>query len=192
MGDMSAGLGCSNRRAARVGKKIEDFHFSAGRYSLLNNSAEPVPVDSLFREQSGVLEIKGLEPEGEVPVVDRPLLRKVEELPLAAALAAAVVVRVGVSPFPPPGGLPYYLRVGTDELIAAPDLQLLAVGRVQYLIVFPGICNPHSCLHSFLKYNPPFFQCGSQQRYTEKAENATRMVPIAIKAGLKYKVLSFI
>ena len=137
MGDTCTRLSGRDRRASRISEEIEDLHFSAGGDGIFNNAAEPVPVDGLLGEESRVFEVEGFETEGEVLVPDRPFLREIEKLPLAAALAAAVVVRVGILPFPAARCLPDDLRVRTDELIAAPDLEFLPVGSIQYLIVFP-------------------------------------------------------
>ena len=67
-----------------------------------------------------MLEVKGFESEGQIFVVDRPLLGKVSELPLAAALIAAVIMRVGISPLSAARRIPDHLRVRTDQLVSAP------------------------------------------------------------------------
>lgn len=78
--------------------------------------------------------------------MDLPLLWKVEEFPLTAALAAAVVVAVGL--FPALFGLgriPDHLGIGAYQEVASPAFQLLALGAVYYFIIIPVFCNPHSC-----------------------------------------------
>ena len=91
-----------------------------------------------------MFEVKRFEPEREIPVVDRPLFGKIPKFPLAAAFVAAVVMTVGISPFSSAGSLPDHLRVRTDQLVAAPEFEFLSVRSIQYLIVFPGIRNPHN------------------------------------------------
>ena len=147
MCDLRACFGRGNCRAACVGEEIEHFDLSAGRNRFTDDPGKPVPVDGLLGKQTCMFEVERLEPEREVPVVDRPLFGKIDKLPLAAALFAAVVVRVGLFPLLAAGRFPYDLRVRTDELIAAPELEFFTVGRIQYLIIFPGICNPHIFLH---------------------------------------------
>ena len=143
MGDSGSGLGGRDGGTAGVGKEVEDLYFLAGCDGASDDLAEPVPVDRLLGEESRVLEVKGLKSEGEIPIVDRPLLGEVSELPLAAAFIAAVVMGVGVPPFSAARRLPDHLWVRADQLVAAPKFQFLAVGSIQYLIIFPGICNPH-------------------------------------------------
>ena len=120
MSDGRTGLRCCNCGTAGISEQVEDFNFSAGRHSVSNDLTEPVPVDGLLREEAGMLEVKGFEPEGQIFVVDRPLLGKVSELPLAAALIAAVIMRVGISPFSAARRIPDHLRVRTDQLVPAP------------------------------------------------------------------------
>ena len=144
MSDAGAGFGCRDCRAAGVGEEVQYFDLAPRGHGVLNDPAEPVPVDGLFREQTGVFEVKRFESEGEIPVVDRPLLGQVPEFPLAAAFVTAVVMAVGISPFSSAGSLPDHLRVRTDQFVAAPELEFLSVRSIQYLIVFPGIRNPHN------------------------------------------------
>ena len=120
MGDLCAGLGGGDGGAACVGKEIEYFHLSARGDGFADDLREPIPVDSLLGKEPGVFEVKGLEAEGEVAIVDGPLLGKVYEFPLAAAFFAAVVVRVWLFPLFAAGRFPYNLRIRTDQLIAAP------------------------------------------------------------------------
>ena len=59
---------------------------------------KPVPVRRLLRKQTGMLEVEGLQVKSQVPIVNAPLLRKIEKLPLAAASGAAVIVGIGLFP----------------------------------------------------------------------------------------------
>ena len=75
-----------------------------------------------------MLKAEGLQIEREPFVSDGPLLGQIEKLPLAAALAAAVVV--SVHPLPAlvgPGRVPDHLGVRPDQQIIPPALQFFTI-----------------------------------------------------------------
>ena len=148
MGDSCPCLRGGYRCPACIGEQVEDPDFSARRDGPADQAGAPVPVDGLFREQARMLKTEGLEIEIEIPVMNDPFLGQVEEFPFPAAFAAPVVMTVGLFPLASPGRFPDDLGIRTDQLIAAPELQLLTSGGIQYLIVFPLIRDPHNILYS--------------------------------------------
>ena len=144
---------CSHGSSSGVGKQVQNLRLSSFRAGLLQDRREPVPVDRLLREKSGVLEAERLQHEMTLLTVsgvgDHPFLGKGEEFPVSATAFAAVIMSVRTIPVMSLPGRPDYLRVGTDQTIFAPALQLLSAGGVQYFIIFPLIGKPHNAL-SFL------------------------------------------
>ena len=89
--------------------------------------------------------------EGQILILDAPLLRKVKKFPFAAALFAAVIMTVHLPPaFVFLWGIPDYLRIRPDQKIAVPALQLFSFAAIEYFIICPIICNPHNLSSSFL------------------------------------------
>ncbi|MCG4587583.1 hypothetical protein L0P56_19145, partial [Anaerosalibacter bizertensis] len=88
---------------------------------------EPVPVHSLLREKSCMLEAERLQIKSKVLVMKLPLMRKIKELPLTAATAASVIMSVHMLPATVfAGSIPDYLRVRTNQKIIPPALQLFS------------------------------------------------------------------
>ena len=103
-----------------------------------------VPVYSLLREKTGMLETEGFQMKSEIFVMKIPLLWEVKEFPFSAAFGAAVVVCIH---FVPSRlclwGIPDNLRIRTNQEIFAPSLQLFSAGSIDYFVFFPAICYPH-------------------------------------------------
>ena len=92
-----------------------------------------------------MLETEGLQVKGEPFVGDGPLIGKVKKFPLSASLAAAVIVAVGMAPSPVLfRSIPDDLGVGAHQQVVSPALQFFALGTVNYFIIFPLVCKPHS------------------------------------------------
>ena len=141
MGNLCAGSSRCKSCTSCVGKKIQYFDRTSCIADLVT---KPVPVDCLLRKQSGMLEAEWFQVEGEMFIMEIPLLRKIKKLPFAAALFAAVIMCVHV--FPAPAylwGIPDNLRIRTDQGVFAPALQLFTTGSINYFVFFPVICNPH-------------------------------------------------
>ena len=148
MCDRSSGSSCCKSSPACVGKKIQNLDGSSCFTDLV---AKPVPVYGLFREKSCVLEAKGFQMEGQILVMEIPLLGQIKKFPLAAALGAAVIMCIHLAPSRLClGGIPDYLRVRTHKEIVSPSLQLLTTGSINYFIFFPAICNPHNSVYLIL------------------------------------------
>ena len=131
-------------RSARIAEEVQDADRPTGGADLPHR---PVPVRGLFGEEPGVLEVHGLDVEGQFAVAYLPVLRKVPFVPAAAARLAAAIARVAVVPMGVAArGVPYRLRVGAHEVIAPPALQLLSLGTVYKLKILPFICDPHISL----------------------------------------------
>ena len=74
----------------------------------MNQSAEPIPIGSLLREQSGVLEAEGLQVKGKlrigsqgkagICIGDGPFVGQIKELPFTAAFCASVIMAVFLFP----------------------------------------------------------------------------------------------
>ena len=91
-----------------------------------------------------VFEAERFQAEGQVFIVDLPLLRQMEKLPFSAALAASVIMAVFLFPariffF----RVPDDLRVWSYQKVISPPLQFFSAGRIQHFIIFPSICYPH-------------------------------------------------
>ena len=107
----SAGCSCSQSSAAGIGKKIQHLDRASRIADLFT---EPVPVHSLLREKSCMLEAERLQIKSKVLVMKLPLMRQIKELPLTAATAASVIMSVHMLPATVfAGSIPDYLRVGT-------------------------------------------------------------------------------
>ena len=79
-----------------------------------------------------------------------PLLRQIEELPLAAAACAAVIMCIRLLPSGKiSGSVPDNLRVRTNQQVFSPVLQLLALDGVNNSVVFPMVSNPHNLYSPF-------------------------------------------
>ena len=136
----SGSSGCESSTTC-VSKEIQYFDRSSCISDLLR---EPVPVRCLLREKAGVFEAERFQAEGQVFIVDLPLLRQMEKLPFSAALAASVIMAVFLFPariffF----RVPDDLRVWSYQKVISPPLQFLSAGRIQHFIIFPSICYPH-------------------------------------------------
>ena len=117
---------------AGVSEEVQYLH---GAACLMDQTGEPVPVHSLLREQTGMLEAEGLQMEGQrisltggfllkrQGVMDRPFIRQMEELPFSAALGTSVVMTVFLLPaLMIVGRLPDDLGIRTDENVISPTL----------------------------------------------------------------------
>ena len=103
-----------------------------------------VPVCSLFREQTGMLKVHGLDIKGQILIINSPALGQLALIPCTTAGVATAVRRVASLPFGvSAGSAPNCLRVGTYQMILSPTFQLFAVRAVQYFKISPVICNPH-------------------------------------------------
>jgi len=139
----------------------EEVQYLHGSACIMDQTGEPVPVHSLLREQTGVLETERLQMEGQrvgirycllerQGVMNRPFIRQAEKFPFAAALGTSVVMTVFLFPsLMVVGRFPDDLRVRTHQNVISPTLQFLSAGRIQHFIIFPIICNPHM-LKTFL------------------------------------------
>ena len=148
MGYMGTGFGCGTCSTACVGKKIQNLHRAIG---FLNDRREPVPVGSLFREQTGVLEAEWLQVErkAKVMVLNRPLLRQVKKLPFAAAFVVAVVMAVHLLPaFIRFWCIPDDLWVRAYKNVLSPAFEFFAAAGIDDFIIFPIISSPHNILHN--------------------------------------------
>src|SRR5699024_696951 len=128
VGHRSSCRSCSQSGAASVGKKVQYLDRPPCLSDLFR---KPIPVGSLLREKSGVLEAEGLQIKCQIPVVDGPLGGEVQEFPLSAALLAAVIVGIA---FPPAlqclWGIPDDLGVRPDQEIIPPAFQFFALTAV--------------------------------------------------------------
>ena len=95
MSDIGACLCRSQGGSAGVCKQVQHLDRAS---CAADSGSEPVPVCSLLRKQAGVFKTEGLQIKCEPFVANGPLLRKMEEFPLASALAAAVIVAVHFLP----------------------------------------------------------------------------------------------
>lgn len=121
MCDACACCGRCERCASRVGEQVQHFNRAVGTADQI---AEPVPVRCLLREKAGVFEAERFQAEGQVFIVDLPLLRQMEKLPFSAALAASVIMTVFLFPariffF----RVPDDLRVWSYQKVISPPLQ---------------------------------------------------------------------
>ena len=118
-----------------------------------------------------MLELEGLQTEGERAVADLPLPGQVEEFPLAPAFGTAVVV--GVRLFP--AGVRFFRRpddlgIGPDEKVIPEPLQLFPAGGVEKFVFGPLISQKHGktslqCLNCSAE--GPLFQ-GRREEILEK------------------------
>ena len=141
MADRCARVCRSERRAAGVGEQVEHID---GTARAADHAVDEIPVGRLLGEQAGVLEAHGLELEGQLAVMDRPLLGQTADLPFAAARVRAVVD--GVRPVPCAAALgarPDGLRVRAHQHLIAPALDFLAAAAVKHGIVLPVVRDPH-------------------------------------------------
>ena len=144
MRDRCARAGRGQCRTAGVGKQVQHLDRAVRllRLRVTDDLREPRPVHRLLREEPGVLEAERLQQERQVQrvVADAPLLRQVEELPLAASAVAPVVVRIRL---PPPRVRflrgPDNLRIRAHQDIVAPALQFLPARRIEHGIFLPLI-----------------------------------------------------
>ena len=134
-------LGAGHGGAAGIGEQIQHADGTAGMADLLHGE---VPVGGLFGEQPRVLEVHGLDLEGQLLIADGPALRQFLLIPVAAAGRRAAVAGVGRAPTAVAAlTLPDGLRIGTHQYLLTPALQLLAAAAIQQLIILPTICYPH-------------------------------------------------
>ena len=91
MGNGSSGSSSSQGGSAGVGEEVQYLDGASGVSDLF---PEPIPVGSLFREKTCVLEAEWFQIKGQIVltmaqgILDGPLLRQVEELPLAFSSVA--------------------------------------------------------------------------------------------------------
>ena len=141
MTDARARCGCGQRRAAGIGKEIQNADRTPG---AADGAIDKVPVGRLLREYTRVLEIHGLDIEGQLTIVNLPALGQAVVRPVPAARGRAGIARVKLTPAAVIlGGEPDDLRVGTHEEIFSPAFELFPVGGVEHLIILPLIGFPH-------------------------------------------------
>ena len=145
---MCSGRSRRCRRPSGVCKQVQYFDISSRFDGFLNNRREPVPVRRLLRKKSRVLERERLQMKRQrffdgSRVLNGPLLRQIEEFPLSAAFAAAVIMCVRMLPRLSVTRLPDDLRVRPDQHILSPALELLAVRGVHHFIFLPSIGKIH-------------------------------------------------
>ena len=137
----STGCSCGQSSAAGIGKKIQHLDRTTGISDLLT---KPVPVHSLLRKKSCMLEAERLQIKGKILVMDIPLMRQIKELPLTASAAASVIMAVHMLPATVlTRSIPDNLWVRTNKEIIPPAFQLLSFRCINNLVIFPTICNPH-------------------------------------------------
>ena len=95
MSDLRSCCSGSQSGTSCIGKQIQNFHGSAGRFDFLGT---PVPIDSLFREQTGMFKTERFQMEGERFVADAPLLREIKKFPFSSSLRPSVIVAYSISP----------------------------------------------------------------------------------------------
>ena len=127
--------------AAGIGKQVEHADGPAGGADLF---PDEVPVGGLLGEDAGVLEAHGLDVEGQLLIMDGPVLGQLANLPVTAAGLAAVIDGVGLLPQGAALRLPDGLRVGPHQDLLSPALQPAAAAAVQQLIVLPMVRCPHN------------------------------------------------
>ena len=159
MADGGARRRAGHRGAPGVGEKVEHRDGAAGPPDEIGTE---IPVGSLLGEETGMLEIHGLDLEGEVPIADLPLFGDILFLPPAPASRGTSVAGVG----PPPqgivsGGVPDGLGIGTDQDTVPPAFQLFPSATVDQLIILPLVRDPHGV-------DPPRFLSSKSLDYTIK------------------------
>ena len=96
------------------------------------------PVGRLLRKQARVLEARRAHVEFQPVQTDGPLIRQFfPEIPMPAAGLGAGIGGLRLLPQLGPGLGPDHLRVGTDQKIFPPPLQLFTLRGVQHLIILP-------------------------------------------------------
>ena len=127
--------------APGIGEQVQG---PEGLGRLFHQAPHPVPIDRLLREQARVLKACGPHLEGQVPVLDGPAFGQgLGVLPVAASGGGADIAGVHG-----PGLLhgPYRLGIRPQQPNLAPAFQLIAVARVQDLIILPSVRQIH--MHS--------------------------------------------
>ena len=121
---------------AGVSKQVQHPHGAAGVCALL---PDKIPVSSLLREYTGVLEVHGLDIKRQIILVsDLPAIRQLMLGPVTAAGIGADITGIVALPFRRAvRGVPDDLGIGPHQNVLAPALQALAVGRIQNPIIFP-------------------------------------------------------
>ena len=85
-----------------------------------------------------MLKTERLQIEGQVLILNAPLLGQIEKFPFAAAFAASVIMTVLLSPAGIlPLCIPDHLRVGTHKRDITPTLQLFAAACIEHLEILP-------------------------------------------------------
>ena len=109
-----------HRSSSRIGEQIQYFDRASG---AADQSRCPVPIDCLLRKKSCMFKTKWFQMEGQIPVMDIPLLRQIKELPFSASLIASMIVRIFLLPL---WGImrcvPDHLRVRANQDIISPSL----------------------------------------------------------------------
>ena len=141
MADAGPGGGAGHGGPAGVSEQVQHRDRPSGPADLLLGE---VPVGRLLGKQSGVLEVHGLDVEGEAAIGHCPALRHGFVLPLPAAgggagVAACVLLPAAVGA----GSVPDGLGIRPDQQLVAPALQLLSPAAVDEFIVFPLVGTPH-------------------------------------------------
>ena len=124
-----------------IGEEVQHVHLPPGGADALLSE---IPVHRLLGKKAGVLEVHGLDLEGQILVPDLPLSREPPLFPAAAAGAGAEVTPVGTLPAAMgPGRIPDSLGVRAHQELVPPAFQLFPPAAVQQFIVLPPIGNPH-------------------------------------------------
>ena len=149
MADLRPRRGAGRAGGAGVGEEVQHAHLPPGGADALLSE---IPVHRLLGKKAGVLEVHGLDLEGQILVPDLPLSREPPLFPATAAGAGAEVPPV--RPLPAcvtPPGIPDRLGIRTYQELVPPALQLLPSAAVQQLIVPPAVGDPHGASSSAYK-----------------------------------------
>ena len=105
---------------------------------------DEIPVGSLLRENTCVLEIHRLDIECQIVfIMDLPAFRQMMLCPVAAAGVGADITGIITLPFGSgTGGIPDDLRIRADQNLVPPTFQTFTGSGIQNLIFFPSIGNP--------------------------------------------------
>ena len=137
MADLGPGLGAGHGGGPGVAEEVQHADGPAGGADFLHGK---VPVAGLLREQTRVLEVHGLDVEGQLSIAHLPVGGQAALVPAAAAGLAAAVAGVPVVPMDvAPGRVPYGLGVRPHQVKLAPALQLLPLGAVDQFKILPFI-----------------------------------------------------
>ena len=141
MADLRTRRRASHRRAAGVGEQVEYAHLSPLLHAVGDEACHPIPVGRLFGEQAGVLESGRADIKAQVFIIHHPPVGQLgEKLPRAAALLAAMIMRLRLAPERRIARGPNRLRIGAAQIHVVPAFELFAAAAIENFIVLPLIC----------------------------------------------------